>query len=160
MNKYRPHILVLPEDDADRELANGFVLELNSRNIQVLPPVGGWKKVLDDFDKKRVSGMRNYPLRRIVLLMDFDDQINRLSEIESQIPDDLKERVYVLGVLSEPEKLRSDINKSFEEIGEALANDCFNNTNKLWGHDLLKHNKANLERICLLKDEWFGETDE
>lgn len=51
LNKYRPHLLVLPEDDANRQIANGFILHpnVNSRAIQVLPPSGGWRKVLEDF---------------------------------------------------------------------------------------------------------------
>jgi hypothetical protein len=43
INKHRAHILVLPEDDANRQIANGFVLDpnLNDRAIQILPPSGG-----------------------------------------------------------------------------------------------------------------------
>ncbi len=32
-------------------------------------------------------------------------------------------------------------------FNKALAQDCVNNTNELWGHDLLKHNKTELERM-------------
>ncbi len=28
VNKYKPHVLILPEDDADRQIANGFCTEL------------------------------------------------------------------------------------------------------------------------------------
>ena len=45
------------------------------------------------------------------LLIDFDERENRFSYVESQIPDDLKERVFVLGVQSNPESLRRDIKK-------------------------------------------------
>jgi hypothetical protein len=27
MNRYQPHVFVLPEDDANRQLANGFLLD-------------------------------------------------------------------------------------------------------------------------------------
>ena len=39
MNRYKPHVLVVPEDDANRQLANGFLQNpaLNLRAIQVLP---------------------------------------------------------------------------------------------------------------------------
>ena len=42
VNVYKPHVLVLPEDDANREIANGFLLapSLKLRNIQVLPCAG------------------------------------------------------------------------------------------------------------------------
>ena len=74
LNKYRPHLLVLPEDDANRQIANGFILDthLNIRAIQVLPPAGGWKKVLDDFTTVHAAEMQNIPKRMMVLLIDFD----------------------------------------------------------------------------------------
>jgi len=48
-------------------------------------------------------------------------------------------------VLSEPEELRRDIKRTFEEIGEDLARDCSENKNELWKHDLLKHNSKELK---------------
>lgn len=149
-NKYQPHIHVLAEDDANRQIANGFLLgpNLNNRAVKVLPLPGGWKKTVEEFTKEYASEMRQLPQRMMVLLIDFDDNENRLSYVESHIPDDLKARVFVLGVLSEPENLRTDIKKTFEEIGEALAKDCYDNTNELWGHNLLKHNKGELDRMA------------
>ncbi|MBD1831080.1 hypothetical protein NDI47_24805 [Microcoleus vaginatus GB1-A2] len=149
-NKYQPHILVLAEDDANRQIANGFLLEpyLNNRAVKVLPLPGGWKKTVEEFTKNYASEMRQLPERMMVLLIDFDENENRLSYVESHIPDDLKARVFVLGVLSEPENLRTDIKKTFEEIGKALAKDCSDNTNELWGHNLLKHNKGELDRMA------------
>ena len=54
----------------------------------------------------------------------------------------------MLGVLSEPRNLKTDIKKSYEKIGEALAKDCSDNTYELWGHNLLKHNKGELDRMA------------
>ncbi len=149
VNNYRPHILVLPEDSANSEIANGFLLnpDLNERLIQVLPFVRGWMTVINKFMDDHAPKMRLYPERMIVLLIDFDEQEDRLAYVEQKIPSDLKDRVFVLGVLSEPEQLRSDIKKSFEEIGETLATDCSDNTDQLWSHDLLKHNKIELGRM-------------
>ena len=151
INKHKPHILVLPEDDANRQIANGFILDrnLNIRAIQVLPEARGWKNIVEKFTNDYASTMRQYPHKMIALLIDFDEDENRLIYVKNQIPNDLKDRVFVLGVLSEPEKLRTDINKNFEKIGEALAKDCSDNTNELWGHDLLKHNKTELDRMIL-----------
>jgi hypothetical protein len=152
VNKYQPHVLVLPEDDANRQIANGFILNssVNELAIQVLPIANGWEKVVDSFKKNHVSEMRKFTQRMIVLLMDFDEDCeDRLSYVKEQIPDDLENRVFVIGVLSEPEKLRSDLRKNFEKIGETLANDCSDNTNQLWGHALLKHNKNELDRMII-----------
>ncbi|WP_373526458.1 hypothetical protein [Nostoc sp.] len=150
INKDKPHILVLPEDDANRQIANGFIVYLpNSPLIQVLPVARGWKNVVKKFTNHYAFKMRQYPHRMIALLIDFDQDKDRLSYVKLQIPDDLEDRVFVLGVLSEPESLKRDIKKDFEKIGEALAKDCSDNTNELWGHDLLKHNKTELDRMIL-----------
>ncbi|AFZ23675.1 hypothetical protein Cylst_1387 [Cylindrospermum stagnale PCC 7417] len=151
INKFVPHILVLPEDDANRQIANGFIqdLNLNERAIQVLPIAGGWKKVVDKFIEDHVNVMRQYRETRIVLLIDFDECEDRLSYVESRIPEDLIDRVFVLGVQSNPESLRRDIQKSLETIGETLANDCAENRNELWTHPLLIHNQPQLEQMIL-----------
>lgn len=152
-NRYQPHLIVLPEDDANRQIANGFLnnLNLNSRAIQVLPEARGWQDVVEKFTNDYASTMRKLSQRMIVLLIDFDEDENRLGYIKQQIPSDLTDRVCVLGVLSEPERLRSSMGhrQSFEGIGEALANDCSDNTDELWKQELLKHNKPELERMVI-----------
>ncbi len=140
---------MLPEDRANEEIANGFIQipNVNSRTIKIERPAGGWKKVLKKFEEEHIAVMRQYTKSRVVLLIDFDQRDDRLSYVNSQIPDDLKERVFVLGVFSNPESLRNDVGKNFEGIGEALANNCSDNTNDLWEHELLKHNKIELNRM-------------
>ncbi len=149
MNREKEHILVLPEDRANEEIANGFIQipNVNSKTIKIERPAGGWEKVLKKFEKEHIAVMRQYTKSRVVLLIDFDQREDRLSYVNSHIPDDLKERVFVLGVFSNPEILRNDVGKNFEGIGEALANNCSDNTNDLWEHELLKHNKIELDRL-------------
>ncbi|MBD0307172.1 MAG: hypothetical protein ICV80_03230 [Microcoleus sp. T1-bin1] len=171
VNKYEDHVLVFPEDDANRQIANGFILNSNVKEqaIQVLPIADGWGKLVDKFKDDHVSLMQRFPKRRMVLLIDFDGQGERLSYVKSQIPEDLQDRVFILGVLSDPEALKR-IKKKFEsigtgkleQIGDTLANDCSNNnTNGLWGHDLLKHNKTELDRMILsVKPFLFNKVNE
>ena len=152
VNKYQPHVLVLPEDDANRQLANGFRLDqylLNWR-IQVLEEAGGWTKVLERFKKDQVVGMNRYPERFMVLLIDFDDHPERLAVAKAEIPDQLAERVFVLGALTEPEGLKRAGLGSPEEIGLAMAKDCRERTDTIWNHDLLRHNVPELERLLPL----------
>lgn len=150
-NKYLPHVFVLPEDDANRQIANGFILHpgLKSRVIQVLPPPGGWSHVVENFCTNQAADLRRYAERRMVLLIDYDGQFpQRLEDIREQIPVDLSERVFILGVLSEPEDLKRDLRHSgLEKIGEALADDCSQNTQQVWGNHLLRHNHDELERL-------------
>lgn len=147
-NRQLPHVMVLPEDDANRQLVNGFLLDpsVASRRIQVLAVAGGWTKLLDHFLADHVSYMERYPNRYMVLLIDFDGQIERLAKVKAVIPDHLSERVFVLGALHEPEELRSAIG-SYETIGLAMAEDCRKETVATWGHELLRHNASELDRL-------------
>jgi hypothetical protein len=151
MNQYKPHIVILPEDDANRQIANGFLnnLNVNFRSIKILHSAGGCRKVPDTFAKDIISKMRKYSEMLVILLIDFDakeNPINNFTYAKSKVPEDLKDRVFVLGVFSEPEKLRKEIG-SYEKIGEKLAEDCYDDTNTLWQHDLLNHNQDELQRI-------------
>ncbi|SKB12232.1 conserved hypothetical protein [Planktothrix sp. PCC 11201] len=151
INRHLLHILILPEDDANRQIANGFILNrnVNGTVIQVLPHDRGWENLLETFINDHLPKIRQFQERRMVLLIDFDKREDRFSYVQSYIPDDLIERVFILGVKSNPEKLRRVTNKSFEGIGEALAEDCAKKTNELWGHDLLEHNRSELDRMIL-----------
>jgi hypothetical protein len=148
VNKFRPHVLVLPEDDANRQLANGFLLDpaLSTRSIQVLEEAGGWSEVLDRFLSGQVAAMDRCPQRSMVLLIDFDRNGDRLSYVKAQIPERLTERVYILGAWNEPEDLKADLG-SYETIGRAMAQDCREGTDRTWGHDLLRHNAGELDRL-------------
>ncbi len=149
-NKYKPHLFVLPEDDPNRQIANGFLLNpaLNERAIQVLPVAGGWKKVRDKFKNVHVHEMERFSERSILLIVDFDNQgEKRLLDIRVEIPNSLTDRAFILGAKSEPENLRADLGMSFEDIGKALSKDCVDNTRTIWRHDLLIHNDTELDRL-------------
>ena len=149
VSKYVDHLLVLPEDDANTKVLNGFVLHdtINSRLVHVLPEAGGWRHVLDEFEEIHVKELRIYPKRRMLLLIDFDEKENRRQEAEARIPADIQERVFLIGTWAEPEKLRTALGRSLEEIGRALAEDCFRNTTTTWSHPLLQHNTDELVRL-------------
>ncbi len=149
VNRYQPHVLVLPEDDANRQLANGFLLEVDwtrQRQIQVLEEAGGWTAVLERFLADHVAGMRSNPQRFMVLLIDLDGNQERLPDVKSKIPGYLTDRVFVLGTWSEPEDLKKALG-AYETIGAAMAQDCREGTETVWGHDLLRHNADELARL-------------
>jgi hypothetical protein len=149
VNKYQPHVMVLPEDDANSRLATGFQLQLDSarlRQMDVLPVAGGWIEVLDLFESVHVGELDRWQNRFMVLLIDFDDNENRLEDATVRIPARLTERVFVLGALSEPEDLRRALG-SYESIGSKMAQDCRESTDTTWGHELLRHNASELGRL-------------
>ncbi|MGA9780248.1 MAG: hypothetical protein ACLPRE_05420 [Limisphaerales bacterium] len=149
VNRQVPHVLVLPEDDANRQLANGFQLDalLATRRMQILEEAGGWHEVLNRFKSDHVREMERNANRFMVLLIDFDKQGGRLENIRAEIPSHLKERVFILGVWSEPEELRQECGESYETIGLTMAKDCRDNTELIWTHGLLSHNADELERL-------------
>lgn len=148
VNKYKPHIQILPEDDANRQLANGFVLEMTTRQIQVLPEAGGWLQVCSVFGSEHVQAMRKFDKRFLVLLIDFDDDLPRLPAVLETIPQDLTNRVFVLGVRTEPEQLKAQLG-SYETIGRRLAKECLDDSGDTWAHVLLSHNQEQLEQLRL-----------
>ena len=150
VNDYKPHLMVLPEDDANRQIVNGFLLDpsLNQRVIQPLPIAGGWVKVREDLLAFQTAQLRKYPDRHLVLLIDFDDQVaERTQSFQEVIPGDVCERVYVIGTQDEPEALRKDFGVSLEKIGEQLAHACAHGKAGLWDHPMLQHNRAEVARL-------------
>jgi hypothetical protein len=150
MNKYASHVYVIPEDDADRQLAGGFVNhhKVDDRRIQVMPLAGGWRNVLTTFLDEYIHTLRNYPQAHVVMVIDFDGHTDeRRAEFEQAIPGDLKARVFVVGSKDKPETLKKALKISFEEIGKYLADDCDTGTWKYWAHEQLQHNDAERQRL-------------
>jgi hypothetical protein len=155
-NRYKSHIIVLPEDDADQQIVNGIKLSsrINDRAVIVDKPAKGWLNVVTKFTEQIVPEMQKYLSCYTVLLIDFDCKKGqsyepRLTQVKKNIPDNLKDRVFVLGVLSEPEKLRSKHRMSLEIIGKTLVQDCPENKNHLWNDELLTHNEIELNKLLL-----------
>lgn len=150
INRERPHLLLLPEDDDNRQIVNGFLIEVsvNQRSLQVLPLAGGWDNAFVSIKEEYAALMRKYPECRIVLLIDFDYDTGRLEKNKNRIPADLSDRVFVIGVLSkEPKDLCKETGMNLEKVGEELAKNCADNIPGLWDHELLRHNKPELERM-------------
>ena len=104
VNRNQPHVLVLPEDKANADIAQGFHLALQRlRQMQILDPAGGWLNVLDCFESVHVAEMARYRNRSMILLIDLDEDSDRLPNALARIPGHLTERVFILGVWSDPE---------------------------------------------------------
>ena len=150
VNRFVPHVLVLPEDDANRQIAVGFRLAIDSvRCFKILPVAGGWNEVLHLFVTDHVREMENNENRLMILLIDFDGKEDRFSKARASIPPQLVDRVFVIGTWTEPEYLRQAMHESFERIGISLSEDCRNGTATTWNHELLRHNKDELDRLSV-----------
>ena len=151
VNKYKPHLYVIPEDDADRQIADGFVLHARvaARQVQVVEPAGGWSRVLDTFKEEYLPLLQN-PMTHVVMLIDFDGSPQeRRAKFAAEIPDSVRERVFVIGPGMRPEDLRQALGiGGFEDVGRALADDCDGNQLNTWSHAQLQHNEE--ERLRLV----------
>src|SRR5713101_4975757 len=149
VNRERLHVFVLPEDDDDRQLAAEFQAQMDfgrQRQMYVLDVANGWTRVVDLFVSVHIDEMRRRPTRFMVLLVDFDEDQNRLQKVKSAIPADLIDRVFVLGAWTKPEDLRHDIGP-YGKVGSDMAADCRDGTDKTWGRPLLRHNGGELDRL-------------
>ncbi|WP_165227083.1 hypothetical protein [Aquisphaera insulae] len=150
VNRYKDHVYVIPEDDADRQIINGFLTHdaVALRPIEVRGPAGGWPRVQSTFVEEYVPLLRKWPRTHVIMVIDFDEDVGRRSLFDEAIPEDLRHRVFLIGSASTPEKLRSALGKSFEEIGRQVAEDCLREVpDPIWLHDLLKDNEAEFQRL-------------
>ena len=122
--------------------------------IQVLTPCGGWRRVLESLDRDHLADLRRYSERRVVLVIDFDGDESRLGWALSQIPGDVRDRVFIIGARTEPEDLKRSLRQampdcgSYEKIGSALADDCRADTRAVWDQPDLACNRFELDRMA------------
>ncbi len=150
-NDYKPQLIVLVEDDTHRQIVNGFCLDLNVAmdRIHLLQEARGWVNVKDKFEKIYIPKLRQNVNKHILLIIDWDIYQNRGTYVQEYIPEDIKNRVFILVFNPNPEILRNDTKKSFKNIGKALAKACSERENGLWEHPVLLDNKPELERMIL-----------
>jgi len=149
VNQNHDHVLVLPEDRANLQIANGFHMQVpwnRQRQMQVLSAARGWIRVLELFRSVHVAEMERNPHRLMILLIDCDSREERLSDAKARVPEHLGDRVFILGALTNPESLRAELG-SYETIGLKLAKDCREDANHIWGHRLLRHNVSEVSRL-------------
>jgi len=149
VNKFKPHVWVIPEDDANRQIVGGFLLHdtVDDRAVGVRAPAGGWPKVLEIFESEYLPLLRESSNAHVVMLIDFDLNENRREHFEIRIPEEVRSRVFVVGSKDEPEVLRRELGMAWEPIGAALAQECHEAVFKLWRHPHLIHNEADLQRM-------------
>lgn len=150
VNKYEPHVFVIPEDRANEQVANGFVLhdQVKTRRIQVLPCASGWRGVLEKFESEYITQLKRFPRGYVVLLVDFDGDYPRRRQLFGEsVPPDLRDRAFVVGARENPERLRQELAMDFEAIGYAIADDCYKMTKVVWSHAQLAHNEPDRDRM-------------
>jgi hypothetical protein len=149
VNKFIDHLLIVPEDDANKDLAVGFqkIIRRGVNAILIENVAGGWPSARDRLGSL-FSSMQRFPRRRVLVLVDHDLSGTRRENVLRDVPANLQDRVFLLGVWSDPEELQRALgHRSREAIGEALARECSEGTHKDWKHPLLAHNAPELARL-------------
>lgn len=156
-NAFRPHLLIVPEDDANRQIVNGFILGIpgSLRHVQLEPPAGGWLKVIERFEAEIQPTLARYPERLVLLLIDCDGDLTRLDVVRRRVPHGFADRVFALGAGKEPEDLRKDLGP-YEKIGGVVATQCEEGIGEVWGHVLLRHNIPEVKRLREAAWRLFG----
>jgi hypothetical protein len=145
VNRAKPYLYVIPEDRANATLANGFHAHIGRcRQMQVLEEADGWTKAVENLKGAHFPAMEFDQNRFVVWLIDCDGKPERLDEVRADVPSNLADRVFVLGARTNPEKLGVGDKETF---GGLLAEDCRDGTSKAWGHELLKHNAVEVDRL-------------
>jgi hypothetical protein len=161
VNRFQDYILVLPEDDANRQLAVGFLLEpqvVMGRQIQILPPAGGWTKVRDKFLEEYLNDLERDSHGHLILLVDCDGKPERIGELKANVPANLEGRVFIVGCLHEPEQLKQG--RRYDALGKQLARDCQSQKDdSLWLTLELRHNADELQRMGNIRRLLFGSTE-
>ncbi len=67
--------------------------------------------------------------------------------MQAAIPDELRDRVFIVGAWTTPEKLRTRLGISYESIGKEIARDCMEDRYDTWQHELLRHNLGEIKRM-------------
>lgn len=158
-NKYTQHLIVIPEDQAIREIVNGFstCLDANERQFYVYDLARGWERGKETLLELSKGYMREYPNSYAVLIVDFDGNAHRGSEIKNQVPEEVRDRVFVVGVLNEPENLRNSTGMRFEQLGRQIAGGCKDSSIDFWERqELLAHNVDEIRRLSeAVRDLFF-----
>jgi hypothetical protein len=154
INKYQPHLIVIPEDDANRQIAVEFAAGCQTNRLRVDTVGGGWTRTVDLFLRDYAEDMRRFTGRSIVLIVDSDGKPDRISTIKEGIPEDIASRVFVIGCFDEPEKMRTDLG-SFETIGRTMAKECIEGIDSIWKSDHLRHNSGEMNRLKIQMCDLF-----
>lgn len=150
-NKFKEQLIVIPEDDANRDLANGFVRAMSPqkhRNIWIESSAGGWLKAVEACKELDLASRTKWV---VVLLIDFDGKFPaRLAEIKADIDSQLHSRVFVLGSADEAETINSGrkLETTGRELGEACASAASTSPGSRWMMKDLAHNAPELTRLC------------
>ena len=150
VNKYKPHLFVVPEDKADKNFAVGFELDarLAAGSFQIMPLAGGWLKVINIINDEYVPKLQQNKYSHVLGIIDCDGDDERIANELAKFPDEVADRIFLLGAIETPEIFRQKVGDNSERIGERMAEECFNESYDLWNHEDLAHVSYEIQRAA------------
>jgi hypothetical protein len=128
----------------------------------------------------QIPELQKNPNRHLVLLMDFDGYAaDRRAEFEERMAA-VRGQVFLLGSAYNPEKLKTALGKTFETVGCEVGRACARASapvvravsspplavpggraaspaSTLWDHEHLQNNRAELERLAVVRPILFDD---
>lgn len=151
VNRYSAHMAIVPEDDAYRQIVNGFIRGFPDdvqRRLQPYPPAGGWAKALARIDPQELS---KFPGRLLVILIDFDSDIEergrKIEEARARAGA-AGDRVFVIGANPEAEDLAREMHMTLARCGRQCADDCGVRRHGLLRLQAFRHNAGVFETLA------------
>ena len=142
MSAYGCEVVVYPEDGATRDLAIaltaakcGSVFK-QDKTITVRRPCGGKEYAVEAAIEN--CNLKNFPNRRIIILIDFDKCNTSLSRVKQKIPPEHAGKFYILGWSGKIEDLKSEVRcagAGFNKLAAKLVDDCLPHCHGVWERD-------------------------
>ena len=158
MNKFKPHLFIAPEDDADRQIAVGFQMHLEAKGeMQIVDVARGWLKVVGVIKDEYVPLLKNNLNSHVLGIIDCDKDADRIAEQLENFPEDIRNRIFLLGVNENPQEFKRSAKMHFAKIGEKLADECYKDELDLWNHEMLSYSSSEALRAKdALRELVFG----
>lgn len=158
MNKFKPHLFIVPEDDADRQIAVGFQMHLEAKGeMQIVDVARGWLKVVGVIKDEYVPLLKNNLNSHVLGIIDCDKDADRIAGQLENFPEDIRNRIFLLGVNENPQEFKRSAKMHFAEIGEKLADECYKDELDLWNHEMLSYSSSEALRAKdVLRELVFG----
>lgn len=150
VNRYKPHLEVIFEDEPYREIANGVLLSREWFSDETVcqinvhsRPVAGWRKV----GGKWIEELETNSCKFVLILIDFDgtdggarrkilydsffEHKQGLTNIQKEA---LKERIFIIGAKKQSEDLKRSLQcrGCFENLGNSLHEHALTELKKCW----------------------------
>lgn len=157
VNREKPYLIVLFEDDAYKDLFMGFEFSMQ-KQISQRPVCGGFDSVhllLTNEKSILLKELNKFPKAYVLALIDADSdnyphsQKGKIDTLKTAIDVKYQDRVFIIGSKIEAEDIKQVIigQGKWKTVSQKLEDSCKNDHCQLWQDDMLKHNLDEISRL-------------